>query len=69
MTDQAKAQAEARKYASGITNPAVRDLYNREQTSAAKTYNVQIGGKTIKTASDADAQNLISALKQASLTA
>ena len=32
---------------------------------AAKTYNVQIGGRTIKTASDADAQSLIGALKDA----
>ena len=32
---------------------------------AAKTYNVQIGGRTIKTNSDADAQALIGALKDA----
>lgn len=36
--------------------------------TAAKTYNVQIGGKTIKTASDSDAQALIGILKSASLT-
>jgi hypothetical protein len=36
---------------------------------AAKTYNVQIGGTTIRTASDQDAQNLISVLKKASLSA
>ena len=35
---------------------------------AAKTYNVQIGGTTIKTSSDADAQALIGILKKASLT-
>ena len=33
----------------------------------AKTYNVQIGGSTIRTSSDADAQKLIGALKSASL--
>ena len=32
---------------------------------ATKTYNVTIGGRTIKTASDADAQSLIGALKDA----
>ena len=35
---------------------------------AAKTYNVQIGGTTIRTSSDADAQALIGILKKASLT-
>ena len=34
----------------------------------AKTYNVQIGGRTIKTTSDADAQALIAALKDAKLS-
>ena len=38
-------------------------------TTPAKTYNVTINGRTIKTASDADAQALIGALKDAKLTA
>lgn len=36
---------------------------------AAKTYNVQIGARTVRTASDADAQALIGALKDARLSA
>lgn len=36
---------------------------------AAKTYNVQIGGRTVRTASDADAQALIAALKDAQRSA
>lgn len=35
----------------------------------AKTYNVQIGGRTVKTTSDADAQSLIAALKDARMAA
>lgn len=38
-------------------------------TVPAKTYNVQLGNKTVKTNSDTDAQNLIAALRQAGLSA
>lgn len=48
------------------------EAYDTQQTGAdaptggaAKTYNVQIGGRTVRTASDADAQALIAALKDA----
>lgn len=38
-------------------------------TTTAKTYNVQVGGRTIRTASDADAQALIGALRDAQRSA
>ena len=38
-------------------------------STPAKTYNVQIGSRTVRTASDADAQALLGALKDARLSA
>lgn len=45
------------------------DKQSTSTAGAAKTYNVQIGGRTVKTTSDADAQSLIAALKDARMAA
>ena len=57
------AQAAARQPAA---NPATQAQQN---AGAAKTYNVTFGGRTVKTASDADAQALMQMLNDARLSA
>ena len=62
-------QATAPRQSPATTQAATPATQAQQSAGAAKTYNVTFGGRTVKTASDADAQALMQMLNDARLSA